>query len=337
MKTTDFIKEDFVNDAAQAHQDHEVQMARADCYNAAKTAIELHRLLKNVTEQQGLDGWVSEKITLANDYLKSVTEYLRYEQMGSPSIVPEFDTSAATQALDSALGEGGIGTVKFPDDEGTHTGNQPIVRLGGTFDKRPQVKQGSLVKVSGLDGVWRVNDIRRDEAAITMEIPNTGKSMYVPLSDLRVWTNKPIKEQGVAEAIPYALSAANAAAEYQRQGNRHKGRIDIPVQSSEDYLAAGKALTKAARAAGQKIDYGLSDGVMSIFSDTMTADELDQFINDVLNQGVAEDKLNEFATGGATGSASIATTPGVGAGKKVGSLFGGSYQSKNPFTKKKKK
>ena len=63
MKTTDFIKEDFVNDAAQAHQDHEVQMARADCYNAAKTAIELHRLLKNVTEQQGLDGWVSEKIT----------------------------------------------------------------------------------------------------------------------------------------------------------------------------------------------------------------------------------------------------------------------------------
>lgn len=107
-------------------------------------------------------------------------------------------------------------------------------------------------------------------------------------------------KKDVAEAIPYALSAANAAAEYQRQGNRHKGRIDIPVQSSEDYLAAGKALTKAARAAGQRIDYGLSDGVMSVFSDTMTANELDQFIDNALNQGLAEGsgvtKLNDYDT-----------------------------------------
>jgi len=95
-------------------------------------------------------------------------------------------------------------------------------------------------------------------------------------------------KKDVAEAIPYALSAANAAAEYQRQGNRHKGRIDIPVQSGEDYLAVGQALTKAARAAGHKIEYGRVGNKMSIFSDTMNSDELDQFIDDVLNQGVAE-------------------------------------------------
>lgn len=105
-----------------------------------------------------------------------------------------------------------------------------------------------------------------------------------------------MKEQDVAEAIPYALSAANAAAEYRRQGQAgggYRGRIDIPVQSKEDYLAVGRALAKAARAAGQKIDYGLSDGVMSIFSDTMTADELDEFIDDVLNQGLAEGSVQD--------------------------------------------
>jgi hypothetical protein len=106
MKTTDFINESFVEDAAAAHQDHEVQMARGDCYNAAKYAIELHKLLKNISEQQGLDGWVSEKITLANDYLRTVTEYLRYEQQsGSSSNMPDFDVRSATQTLDAALGE----------------------------------------------------------------------------------------------------------------------------------------------------------------------------------------------------------------------------------------
>jgi hypothetical protein len=82
-------------------------MARSDCYNAAKYAIELHKLLKNVSEQEGLDGWVSEKITLANDYLRTVTEYLRYEQQsGSGSNMPDFDVRSATQTLDAALGEG---------------------------------------------------------------------------------------------------------------------------------------------------------------------------------------------------------------------------------------
>ena len=105
MKTTDFIKENFVADATAAHQDHEVQMARSDCYNAAKYAIELHKLLKNISEQEGLEGWVSEKITLANDYLRTVTEYLRYEQQSSSSGMPEFDVGSATQTLDAALGE----------------------------------------------------------------------------------------------------------------------------------------------------------------------------------------------------------------------------------------
>ena len=105
MKTTDFINESFVEDAAAAHQDHEVQMARSDCYNAAKYAIELHKLLKNISEQEGLDGWVSEKITLANDYLRTVTEYLRYEQQSSSAGMPEFNIGSATQTLDAALGE----------------------------------------------------------------------------------------------------------------------------------------------------------------------------------------------------------------------------------------
>ena len=96
------------------------------------------------------------------------------------------------------VAEGGIATVGWPDED-NRTGSNPPVSVGGTFDARPVVKRGSLVKASGLTGVYRVMDILRDEAKIVQEIPRTGVSTYVPMSDLRVWTNKPVKEQGVAE------------------------------------------------------------------------------------------------------------------------------------------
>ena len=100
MKTTDFIKENkFIGDDAHAmHQDHEVQMARSDCYNAAKYAIELHKLLKNISEMEGLDGWVSEKITLANDYLRTVAEYLRHEAVMADQGLPEMFTAESAEA-----------------------------------------------------------------------------------------------------------------------------------------------------------------------------------------------------------------------------------------------
>lgn len=106
MKLTEFIVETslIAQEADIMHQDHEVQMARADCYNAAQYAIELHKLLKNMSEEQGLEGWVSEKITLANDYLRTVAEYLRHEQAHEEDMMT-FAEDAANYALDNLLNE----------------------------------------------------------------------------------------------------------------------------------------------------------------------------------------------------------------------------------------
>ena len=122
MKTKDFLKEDIVTDAAEMHQDHEVQMARKDCYAAADDAIALHKLLRNVTEQQGLEGWVAAKITLAADYLNSVREHLEYQMMSSSAPEQEMEiaedggTSAGSVASSIGGGNGfvngGPGTVK---------------------------------------------------------------------------------------------------------------------------------------------------------------------------------------------------------------------------------
>ena len=83
MKPSDFITENhhIVQAVQEMHDDHEVQMAREQCYNAASDAIELHRLLKKINEREGLEGWVQEKITLASDYLRQVKEWMEHDLM----------------------------------------------------------------------------------------------------------------------------------------------------------------------------------------------------------------------------------------------------------------
>ena len=88
MKSEHFLKEGFVEDASDVHADHEVQMARSDLFHAAEDALVLHKLLRNISEQQGLEGWVAAKITLASDYLKTVREYIEYELMTAASQQP---------------------------------------------------------------------------------------------------------------------------------------------------------------------------------------------------------------------------------------------------------
>jgi len=80
------LQEGLGQDADDMEHDHEVQMARADCFHAARNAIDLHRMLRNISEREGLEGWVSEKITLAADYLRTVKEYLEYETGSKQSI-----------------------------------------------------------------------------------------------------------------------------------------------------------------------------------------------------------------------------------------------------------
>jgi len=107
MKTKEFIKENFLDQAQEAHKDHEVQMARAQCYNAAQAAIELHKLLKHVSEDQGIEGWVAAKITMAADYLDTVREYMKYQSISS---LDENTSSAVASA--PAVGKGpNVGTL----------------------------------------------------------------------------------------------------------------------------------------------------------------------------------------------------------------------------------
>ena len=141
MKSSHFLGENFVEDASAVHQDHEVQMAREELYHAAEYALRLHKLLRNVDEAQGLDGWVSSKITLANDYLKTVLEYMEYElmtghdqDMGSEQVL-----AVAEDHQLQEMTAGSVATVVNPTPKNkAKTGTL----FGGTYQqKKPKGKQ----------------------------------------------------------------------------------------------------------------------------------------------------------------------------------------------------
>ena len=65
----------------QSRVDHEVEMARSDVLATMKNAKALYMLLKNRSEEEGIEGWVQEKLIKANDYLNAVKEYYDEKMM----------------------------------------------------------------------------------------------------------------------------------------------------------------------------------------------------------------------------------------------------------------
>ena len=93
------ISEGLGDMAHAAEQDHEVQMARAELYKLAKYAIKLHYLLKDVSETEGLEGWVQSKITKSSEMISSVYHHMDYKEGGDTEV-----DGMAADALD-ALGD----------------------------------------------------------------------------------------------------------------------------------------------------------------------------------------------------------------------------------------
>ena len=117
--------------AHEAEMDHEVQMARSDLYKTAKYAVAIHKMMKDVSEMEGVDGWVAAKITKAADYLSAVKHHMEGEMMADvelavvpvagdmtdamtmpqESVEEETASEASEEELDEAVEEDVIGDI----------------------------------------------------------------------------------------------------------------------------------------------------------------------------------------------------------------------------------
>lgn len=101
------VQEGHLGDMAmKAEMDHEVQMARSDLFKIAKYAVELHDMLKSVSEAEGIEGWQQSKITKAADYLGSVYHSMDYEMnVNESEQLDEFGGLGKMAALGARLGK----------------------------------------------------------------------------------------------------------------------------------------------------------------------------------------------------------------------------------------
>lgn len=137
MKSLDFLKEDIVTDAQDMQLDHEVQMARKDCYTAAENAIALHRLLRNVSEQQGLEGWVAAKITLASDYLDTVREYLEYNLLSMGDAPAEVVMQPAEMPIAEARVGNRMSDMSVGSPKVVHQNGRAVGEIGIDHEASP--------------------------------------------------------------------------------------------------------------------------------------------------------------------------------------------------------
>lgn len=127
----------------QSRVDHEVEMARSDVLATIKNAKSIYLMLKSKTEDDGLEGWVQEKLIKANDYLNSVKEY--------------YDEKMMHEMSGGVIAGGGVGEGKFTVNRKTgaklnpRTGAELPPKEKPSAMKNFQPKQPKLT----LDDVWR--------------------------------------------------------------------------------------------------------------------------------------------------------------------------------------
>ena len=118
------VSEAIVDHAGTADSDHEVQMARSDLYNIADKALKLHKILKNISEQEGLQGWQQAKITKAADYMDSVFSSLNYETMSTMTSIQTRPASNGSVGVATTMSESDVVDYKALLEKATSTAQQ---------------------------------------------------------------------------------------------------------------------------------------------------------------------------------------------------------------------
>lgn len=74
------------------YTDHEVSMARSQLLSSVKSAVRIAKHLSEKSEADGIEGWVASKITVAEDYLQAVADYMDGEDLQEGyKILPPMD------------------------------------------------------------------------------------------------------------------------------------------------------------------------------------------------------------------------------------------------------
>lgn len=97
-------EEDMDDSHSNDHPDHEVSMAKSQLLSSVKSATRIAKHLSNTSEEDGLEGWVASKITMAQDYLQVVADYMDGEHIRESVEEVEFEETYEGDEFHEAYG-----------------------------------------------------------------------------------------------------------------------------------------------------------------------------------------------------------------------------------------
>jgi len=344
MKPTEFIVENSIiaREADDMHRDHEVQMARSQLYSTAQAAIQIHRLLKDVSEMEGLEGWVQTKIAVASEYLESVRDYLKYEEVSQQPEMMTFAEDAANYALNRLVEE----------DEKLSPGSDAWLRQSARDNSDTSVADTPVaVKPGPGSAEW----LRQQTDTSVSQVNKPGETRYGPGYD----PNAP-NPVDVKPAPTRPAAGVNAAGQRAYQnflntqgsnlkldgivGPKTRGAADeyfarlqkeLPTYGSKDYDAKRAEYEKKFQtqqdmmAIANAHHVKPAPGKPYTWLDSPNYKEIFKKYNlDPATGLPAKPKLKEMATGGASSAGAVATSmtgpshkPISGVPKRVGNSY----------------
>jgi hypothetical protein len=110
------------------HPDHEVSMAKSQLLSSVKSATRIAKHLSHTSEEDGLEGWVASKITMAQDYLQVVADYMDGEHIHE-SVEVEDKVDTVTLDVPLLLRMIEFGREDAKDDMAVHSAVERMVAL----------------------------------------------------------------------------------------------------------------------------------------------------------------------------------------------------------------
>jgi hypothetical protein len=155
--------------------DHEIEMAKSDLYQAGKNSVRVYELIKDISEEEGLEGWVQEKIIKAADYLNTIAEYLEGKKLPETKIFWDADKPAEPwHTIDAIAGRNrnesidGVGpsTKMFTSEGEVEEGKTGPGLWANIHAKRERIKKGSgeRMRKPGSEGAPTAANLKSAQA-----------------------------------------------------------------------------------------------------------------------------------------------------------------------------
>lgn len=128
MNRMAMTEEDIDDSHSNDHPDHEVSMAKSQLLSSVKSATRIAKHLSHTSEEDGLEGWVASKITMAQDYLQVVADYMDGEHI-QESVEVEDKVDTVTLDVPLLLRMIEFGREDAKDDMAVHSAVERMVAL----------------------------------------------------------------------------------------------------------------------------------------------------------------------------------------------------------------